>query len=172
MLREACKQFPGRVVLVHEFRTSQVNSARTNVVAGQAESFSKEGSYRFALIYVALQVAAQNGDAVPDPGPDVLNKQWHQVLRSRRVSRAQHPPHCSRAGPPPRAQQLGGPPNYAQPRQTRPGVGVRAQQRTVAEAAAATPAASIVTCASCHEPNKTNNSIAHYRGDVCEIECA
>ncbi|KAJ9516175.1 hypothetical protein QJQ45_024599 [Haematococcus lacustris] len=39
MLREACKQFPGRVVLVHEFRTSRVSSARTDVVAGQAESF-------------------------------------------------------------------------------------------------------------------------------------
>ncbi|GFH31158.1 uncharacterized protein HaLaN_30141 [Haematococcus lacustris] len=37
---EACKQFPGRVLLVHEFRTSRVSSARTNVVAGQAESFS------------------------------------------------------------------------------------------------------------------------------------
>ncbi|KAJ9514276.1 hypothetical protein QJQ45_012215 [Haematococcus lacustris] len=39
MQREACKQFPGRVVLVHEFWTSRVSSARTNVVAGQAESF-------------------------------------------------------------------------------------------------------------------------------------
>ncbi|KAJ9521079.1 hypothetical protein QJQ45_022824 [Haematococcus lacustris] len=39
MRREACKQFPGRVVLVHEFRTSRVSSARTNVVADQAESF-------------------------------------------------------------------------------------------------------------------------------------
>ncbi|KAJ9519926.1 hypothetical protein QJQ45_014658, partial [Haematococcus lacustris] len=39
MLREACKQFPGRVVMVDEFRTSRVSSARTNVVAGQAESF-------------------------------------------------------------------------------------------------------------------------------------
>ncbi|KAJ9528074.1 hypothetical protein QJQ45_005736 [Haematococcus lacustris] len=39
MRREACKQFPGRVVLVHEFRTSRVSSARSNVVAGQAESF-------------------------------------------------------------------------------------------------------------------------------------
>ncbi|KAJ9529734.1 hypothetical protein QJQ45_014507 [Haematococcus lacustris] len=39
MRREACKQFPGGVVLVHEFRTSRVSSARTNVVAGQAESF-------------------------------------------------------------------------------------------------------------------------------------
>ncbi|KAJ9523786.1 hypothetical protein QJQ45_019982 [Haematococcus lacustris] len=39
MQREACKQFPGRVVLVHEFRTSRVSSARTNVVQGQAESF-------------------------------------------------------------------------------------------------------------------------------------
>ncbi|KAJ9534149.1 hypothetical protein QJQ45_002150 [Haematococcus lacustris] len=39
MLREACKQFPGRVVLVHEFRTSRVNSARTHVVAGHAEGF-------------------------------------------------------------------------------------------------------------------------------------
>ncbi|GFH13415.1 hypothetical protein HaLaN_09296 [Haematococcus lacustris] len=39
MLREACKQFPGRVVLVHEFRTSRVSSARTNVVQGQAQSF-------------------------------------------------------------------------------------------------------------------------------------
>ncbi|KAJ9515958.1 hypothetical protein QJQ45_016861, partial [Haematococcus lacustris] len=39
MLREACKQFPGRVVMVHEFRTSRVSSARTDVVAGQAESF-------------------------------------------------------------------------------------------------------------------------------------
>ncbi|KAJ9520908.1 hypothetical protein QJQ45_014108 [Haematococcus lacustris] len=40
MRREACKQFPERVVLVHEFRTSRVSSARTNVVQGQAESFS------------------------------------------------------------------------------------------------------------------------------------
>ncbi|KAJ9510920.1 hypothetical protein QJQ45_027854 [Haematococcus lacustris] len=39
MLREACKQLPGRVVMVHEFRTSRVSSARTNVGAGQAESF-------------------------------------------------------------------------------------------------------------------------------------
>ncbi|GFH29808.1 hypothetical protein HaLaN_28536 [Haematococcus lacustris] len=39
MQREACKQFPGRVVLVHEFRTNRVSSARTNVVQGQAESF-------------------------------------------------------------------------------------------------------------------------------------
>ncbi|KAJ9523813.1 hypothetical protein QJQ45_019999 [Haematococcus lacustris] len=39
MLREACKQLPGRVVMVHEFRTSRVSSARTNVVAGQAGSF-------------------------------------------------------------------------------------------------------------------------------------
>ncbi|KAJ9508846.1 hypothetical protein QJQ45_028162 [Haematococcus lacustris] len=39
MLREACKQFPGRVLLVHEFRTSRVSSARTDVVAGQPESF-------------------------------------------------------------------------------------------------------------------------------------
>ncbi|KAJ9509185.1 hypothetical protein QJQ45_001674 [Haematococcus lacustris] len=39
MLREACKHFPGRVVLVHEFRTSRVSSARTDVVAGQPESF-------------------------------------------------------------------------------------------------------------------------------------
>ncbi|KAJ9520549.1 hypothetical protein QJQ45_007411 [Haematococcus lacustris] len=38
MRREACNQFPGRVVLVHEFRTSRVSSARTNVVQGQAES--------------------------------------------------------------------------------------------------------------------------------------
>ncbi|KAJ9508795.1 hypothetical protein QJQ45_028108 [Haematococcus lacustris] len=36
MQREACRQFPGRVVLVHEFR---VSPARTNVVQGQAESF-------------------------------------------------------------------------------------------------------------------------------------
>ncbi|KAJ9528024.1 hypothetical protein QJQ45_005708 [Haematococcus lacustris] len=39
MLREACKQFPGRVVLVHEFRTSRVSSAYTDVVPGQQESF-------------------------------------------------------------------------------------------------------------------------------------
>ncbi|KAJ9526740.1 hypothetical protein QJQ45_017514 [Haematococcus lacustris] len=39
MLREACKQFPGSVVLVHEFRTSRVSSAHTDVVAGQPESF-------------------------------------------------------------------------------------------------------------------------------------
>ncbi|GFH31360.1 hypothetical protein HaLaN_30389 [Haematococcus lacustris] len=97
MLREACKQSRGCVVMVHEFRTSRVSSARTNVVAGQVAA-----------------PGAQHGDAVPDPGPDVLNKhQQHQVLRSRRVSRAQHPPHCSRAGPPPRAQQLAGPPSYA-----------------------------------------------------------
>ncbi|KAJ9534870.1 hypothetical protein QJQ45_029560, partial [Haematococcus lacustris] len=41
MQREACKHFPGRVVLVHEFRTSRVSSARTNMVQGQAESFSR-----------------------------------------------------------------------------------------------------------------------------------
>ncbi|GFH17252.1 uncharacterized protein HaLaN_13843, partial [Haematococcus lacustris] len=34
---------------------------------------------------------AQHGDAIPDPGPDVLNKHRHQVLRSGRVSRAEHP---------------------------------------------------------------------------------
>ncbi|KAJ9523048.1 hypothetical protein QJQ45_023856 [Haematococcus lacustris] len=39
MLREACQQFPGRVLMVHEFRTSRVSSARTNVVAGHAEGF-------------------------------------------------------------------------------------------------------------------------------------
>ncbi|KAJ9510397.1 hypothetical protein QJQ45_015860 [Haematococcus lacustris] len=39
MLREACKQFAGRVVMVHEFRTSIVSSARNNVVAGHAEFF-------------------------------------------------------------------------------------------------------------------------------------
>ncbi|GFH30790.1 hypothetical protein HaLaN_29710, partial [Haematococcus lacustris] len=39
MLREACKHFPGRVVLVHEFRTSRVSSARNDVVAGQPEAF-------------------------------------------------------------------------------------------------------------------------------------
>ncbi|KAJ9513443.1 hypothetical protein QJQ45_006000 [Haematococcus lacustris] len=38
MLREACKQLPGRVV-VHEFRTSRVSSACDNVVQGQTESF-------------------------------------------------------------------------------------------------------------------------------------
>ncbi|GFH26040.1 hypothetical protein HaLaN_24116 [Haematococcus lacustris] len=43
MLREACKQFPGRVVLVHEFRTSRVSSAHTDVVAGQPEFFSRAG---------------------------------------------------------------------------------------------------------------------------------
>ncbi|GFH10704.1 hypothetical protein HaLaN_06065, partial [Haematococcus lacustris] len=56
---------------------------------------------------------AQHGDAISDQGPDVLNKHRHQVLRPGRVSRAEHPPHCSRAGPPSRAQQLAGPPNYA-----------------------------------------------------------
>ncbi|KAJ9528516.1 hypothetical protein QJQ45_020521 [Haematococcus lacustris] len=39
MLKEACKQFPGRVLMVHEFRTSRVSSARTSVVAGHAEGF-------------------------------------------------------------------------------------------------------------------------------------
>ncbi|KAJ9527805.1 hypothetical protein QJQ45_000370 [Haematococcus lacustris] len=39
MLKEACKQFPGRVLMVNEFRTSRVSSARTNVVAGHAEGF-------------------------------------------------------------------------------------------------------------------------------------
>ncbi|GFH12914.1 hypothetical protein HaLaN_08695 [Haematococcus lacustris] len=57
MQREACKQFPGRVVLVHEFRTSRVSSARTNVVQGQAESFRP-----------VPVPGAQHGDAVPDPG--------------------------------------------------------------------------------------------------------
>ncbi|KAJ9510977.1 hypothetical protein QJQ45_027797 [Haematococcus lacustris] len=38
MLREACKQLPGRVLMVHEFRTSRVSSARTNMVAGHAEA--------------------------------------------------------------------------------------------------------------------------------------
>ncbi|KAJ9519518.1 hypothetical protein QJQ45_000610 [Haematococcus lacustris] len=57
---------------------------------------------------------AQHGDAVLHPGPDVLNKhQQHQVLRPGRVSRAEHPPHCSRAGSPSRAQQLAGPPRHA-----------------------------------------------------------
>ncbi|GFH06327.1 uncharacterized protein HaLaN_00937, partial [Haematococcus lacustris] len=37
--KEACQQFPGRVLLVDEFRTSRVSSARTNVVAGHAEAF-------------------------------------------------------------------------------------------------------------------------------------
>ncbi|KAJ9509906.1 hypothetical protein QJQ45_011494 [Haematococcus lacustris] len=40
MLRESCKQFLGRVLLVHQFRTSRVSSARTDVVVGQPESFS------------------------------------------------------------------------------------------------------------------------------------
>ncbi|KAJ9522416.1 hypothetical protein QJQ45_008282 [Haematococcus lacustris] len=39
MLREACRHFPGRVLMVHEFRTSRVSSAHTNVVAGHAEGF-------------------------------------------------------------------------------------------------------------------------------------
>ncbi|GFH20074.1 hypothetical protein HaLaN_17137 [Haematococcus lacustris] len=58
---------------------------------------------------------AQHGDAVPDPGLDVLYKQCHQaqLLRPRRVSRAEHRPHCSQAGPPTRAQQLAGPPHHA-----------------------------------------------------------
>ncbi|KAJ9513795.1 hypothetical protein QJQ45_020875 [Haematococcus lacustris] len=43
MLREACKQFPGRVVLVHEFRTSRVSSAQ-----------------------LVAAPSAQHGDAVPD----------------------------------------------------------------------------------------------------------
>ncbi|KAJ9510400.1 hypothetical protein QJQ45_015866 [Haematococcus lacustris] len=38
MLRDACKQLPGRVLMVHEFRTSRVSSARTNMVAGHAEA--------------------------------------------------------------------------------------------------------------------------------------
>ncbi|GFH10142.1 uncharacterized protein HaLaN_05403 [Haematococcus lacustris] len=43
MLREACQQFPGRVLMVDEFRTSRVSSAHTNVVAGHAEGFSRAG---------------------------------------------------------------------------------------------------------------------------------
>ncbi|KAJ9524841.1 hypothetical protein QJQ45_003027 [Haematococcus lacustris] len=35
-----------------------------------------------------------------------------------------------------------------------PGVGASARQRPAAEVAAAAPAAAIVTCVSCHEPNK------------------
>ncbi|KAJ9532780.1 hypothetical protein QJQ45_010898 [Haematococcus lacustris] len=58
MRREACKQFPRRVVLVHEFRTSRVSCARTNVVAAPG---------------------AQHGDAVPEPGLDVLFK--HVIKR-------------------------------------------------------------------------------------------
>ncbi|KAJ9533161.1 hypothetical protein QJQ45_018252, partial [Haematococcus lacustris] len=178
MLKEACKQFPERVVLVHEFpgqlcphqrggrpgRVFQVaapgaqhgdavpdpgldvlnkhqqhqvlRSGRAEVqrlrdveqslmdtvdgLQGDLDDLQaahqrlqgasnngvakRERSYRFALIYAALQVAApgaQHGDAVPDPGLDVLNKhQQHQVLRSGRVSRAEHPSHCSRAGRP------------------------------------------------------------------------
>ncbi|GFH25911.1 hypothetical protein HaLaN_23955 [Haematococcus lacustris] len=96
MLREACKQFPGRAVLVHEFRTSRL-PAPTWWQAMQSPS------------------GAQHGDAVPDPGLDVLNKQCHQahVLRPGRVSRNEHPPDCSRARPPTRAQQLAGPPRHA-----------------------------------------------------------
>ncbi|KAJ9513314.1 hypothetical protein QJQ45_001349 [Haematococcus lacustris] len=38
MLREACKHFPGRVVMVHEFRTSRVSSARNDDVQDEAEA--------------------------------------------------------------------------------------------------------------------------------------
>ncbi|KAJ9523494.1 hypothetical protein QJQ45_007207 [Haematococcus lacustris] len=38
MLREACKLFPGRVVMVHEFRTSRVSSARNDDVQDEAEA--------------------------------------------------------------------------------------------------------------------------------------
>ncbi|KAJ9517698.1 hypothetical protein QJQ45_003986 [Haematococcus lacustris] len=38
MLREACKHFPGRVVVVHEFRTSRVSSARNDDVQNEAEA--------------------------------------------------------------------------------------------------------------------------------------
>ncbi|KAJ9519690.1 hypothetical protein QJQ45_013319 [Haematococcus lacustris] len=38
MLREACKHFPGRVVMVHEFRTSRVSSARNDDVQNEAEA--------------------------------------------------------------------------------------------------------------------------------------
>ncbi|KAJ9523298.1 hypothetical protein QJQ45_005260 [Haematococcus lacustris] len=38
MLREACKQFPSRVVMVHEFRTSRVSSARNDDVQNEAEA--------------------------------------------------------------------------------------------------------------------------------------
>ncbi|KAJ9521092.1 hypothetical protein QJQ45_022808 [Haematococcus lacustris] len=106
MRREACKQFPGRVVLVHEFRTSRVSSARTNVVAAECLDCCK-----------LVVPGAQHSDAVPDPGLDVLYKQCHQaqVLRLRRVSRVEHRPHCSRAGPPTRAQQLTGRPAMRNP---------------------------------------------------------
>ncbi|KAJ9513708.1 hypothetical protein QJQ45_015466 [Haematococcus lacustris] len=46
MLWEACKQLPGRVVLVHEFRTSRVSSAHDNVVQGQTESFRRRHPVR------------------------------------------------------------------------------------------------------------------------------
>ncbi|GFH13428.1 hypothetical protein HaLaN_09313 [Haematococcus lacustris] len=87
MQREACKQFPGRVVLVHDFRTSRVSSARTNVVQGQAESFRFYNRDVSAALNIA-RIAAGPGrprelsswlgrPAMPNPGR--VGQEWVQV---------------------------------------------------------------------------------------------
>ncbi|KAJ9529420.1 hypothetical protein QJQ45_013732 [Haematococcus lacustris] len=50
MLREACKQLPGRVVLVREFRTSRISSARDNMVQGQANYFRSLQHFQLAIV--------------------------------------------------------------------------------------------------------------------------
>ncbi|GFH26118.1 nuclear transcription factor, X-box binding-like 1 [Haematococcus lacustris] len=62
MLREAYQQFPGRVLMVHEFRTSRVSSARTNMVAGHAEGF-RDAVFQQGLARVREFLAGSSGDA-------------------------------------------------------------------------------------------------------------
>ncbi|GFH19910.1 hypothetical protein HaLaN_16942 [Haematococcus lacustris] len=97
MLREACQQFPGRVVLVHEFRTSRVSSARTNVVAGHAESFR--------WLRPVRSMATRSRIRGLMCSTSINNIRFYD----RDVSAALN----SRAGPPSRAQQLAGPPSNA-----------------------------------------------------------
>ncbi|KAJ9518159.1 hypothetical protein QJQ45_010097 [Haematococcus lacustris] len=142
MQREACKQFPGRVVLVHEFRTSRVSSARTNVVQGQAESFR--------WLYPVRSMAKRSRiRGLMCSTSNVIKRRFYD----RDVSAALNIARIAAGPGRPRelSSWLGRP---AMPNPHGPGVGASARQRPAAEVAAAAPAAAIVTCVSCHEPNK------------------
>ncbi|GFH14022.1 hypothetical protein HaLaN_09995, partial [Haematococcus lacustris] len=90
MLREACKQFPGRVVLVHEFRTSRISSARTDVVAGHPESFRWLRPVRS----IATRSRIRGLMCSTSNGIRLYDRDVSAALNIRRIA----------AGPPPRAQ--------------------------------------------------------------------
>ncbi|KAJ9524992.1 hypothetical protein QJQ45_005912 [Haematococcus lacustris] len=83
MQREARKQFLGRVVLVHEFRTNRVSSARTNVVHEQVESFSNVMKRKFydQDVSTALNIrriaTRPNRPAMPNRGG--VGREWVEV---------------------------------------------------------------------------------------------